>query len=43
MIYDETEIFIIKNDFYDGFGSIISIFVIEVDISSSEIITVVEV
>ena len=35
MIYDETEIFVIKSDFYDSFGFIIKIFVIEVDISSS--------
>ena len=36
MIYDETKNFIIKSIFYDGFGSVISIFIIEVDISSSE-------
>ena len=35
MIYDETKIFIIKSDFYDGFGFVIKSFVIEVDISSS--------
>ena len=37
MIYDETKIFIIKSDFYDGFGFVIKSFVIEVDISSSVI------
>jgi hypothetical protein len=36
MIYDKTKIFVIKSDFYDGFGFVIKIFVIEVDISSSE-------
>ena len=35
VIYDETEIFVIKSDFCDGFGFVIKIFVIEVDISSS--------
>ena len=35
LIYDETEIFVIKTLFYDGFGFVINIFVIEVDISSS--------
>ena len=35
VIYDETKIFIIKSDFYDGFGFVIKIFVIEVDIPSS--------
>ena len=35
VIYDETEIFVIKNDFCDGFGFVIKIFVIEVDIPSS--------
>jgi hypothetical protein len=34
-IYDETEIFIIKAIFYDSFGFVIKIFIIEVDISSS--------
>ena len=28
MTYDEIEIFIIKSDFYDGFGFVIKIFVI---------------
>ena len=35
VIYDETEIFVIKVIFYDGFGFVIKIFVIEVDIPSS--------
>ena len=35
MIFDETEIFVIKSNFYDGFGFGIKIFVIEVDIFSS--------
>jgi hypothetical protein len=36
MIYDETKIFVIKSDFYDGFRFVIIIFVIEVDNSSSD-------
>ena len=35
VIYDETEIFVIKSDFYDGFIFAIKIFIIEVDIPSS--------
>jgi len=35
MIYDETKIFFIKSNFYDGFGFVIKIFIIEMDISSS--------
>jgi len=35
VIYDETEILAIKSDFYDSFGFIIKIFIIEVDIPSS--------
>ena len=37
MIYDETKIFVIKNDFYDDFGFAIKIFIIEMNIFSSEI------
>ena len=36
VIYDETKIFVRKSDFYDGFGFIIKIFIIEVDISISD-------
>ena len=36
MIYNETKKFVIKSDFYDSFGFVIKIFIIEVDISSSE-------
>jgi len=35
VIYDETKFFVIKSDFYDGFGFVIKIVVIEVDIPSS--------
>ena len=35
VIYDETKIFVIKSDFYNGFGFVIKTFVIEVDIPSS--------
>ena len=41
MIYDETKIFVIKNYFYDGFECVIKIFVIKVDISSSECLVLV--
>jgi hypothetical protein len=34
MIYDETEMFVIKSDFYNGFKFVVKIFIIEVDISS---------
>jgi len=36
VIYDETEIFVIKSDFYDGFEFVIKIFIKEVDIPSSD-------
>ena len=36
MIYDKTKNFVIKSDFYDGFGFVIKIFIIEVDIPSSD-------
>ena len=36
VIYDETENFVIKGNFYDGFGFVNKVFVIEVDIPSSD-------
>jgi hypothetical protein len=35
MIYNETKIFAIKSNFYDGFKFVIKIFVVEMNISSS--------